>query len=139
MSEKQSCAVRAILTAHYAAGAREFHHGDCVGADAEAHAIARDIGYSVHVHPPENRSFRAYCYGDVNSEPDTYMNRNKAIVGASTIMVGCPASETREQRSGTAATMAYSLSVGVPVVMVAPSGNSNIPKGFLLTPDSVVL
>jgi hypothetical protein len=37
----------------------EFHHGDCIGADAEAHDILDGNVYIV-VHPPTIPKYRAY-------------------------------------------------------------------------------
>ena len=39
-------------------------HGDCIGADAECHKLARDVGgreLAVHVYPPKDERQRAWC------------------------------------------------------------------------------
>ena len=41
-----------------------FHHGDCIGADAEAHTIAKKIGFRVCVHPSTLTKQRAWCEAD---------------------------------------------------------------------------
>ena len=44
MSEKQRSSLRQVLADFFADGARVFRHGDCIGADAQAHAIAKATG-----------------------------------------------------------------------------------------------
>ena len=41
-------------------GAAELHHGDCIGADAEAHEIAKRLKLRVVVHPPDDPKKRAF-------------------------------------------------------------------------------
>lgn len=52
LTPEQRHQVWLILLAARGAGARDFHHGDCVGADAAAHKLAVDLGYAITVHPP---------------------------------------------------------------------------------------
>ena len=54
MTPEQKSALRKLLDG----GAGEFHHGDCVGADSEAHDIADECGYGIILHPPTNQSER---------------------------------------------------------------------------------
>jgi hypothetical protein len=42
-----------------------FHHGDCTGADAEAHDIAKTLGYKIAIHPPNEPFLRALKKGEV--------------------------------------------------------------------------
>lgn len=85
------CLLRGIKTL---AGANnhtvEFHHGDCNGSDEEAHDIACELGYWIHVHPPTQNRHRAHCIGDCNSAPNDYLLRNRDIVRASHIMIATP-------------------------------------------------
>jgi len=104
-------------------GAVTFRHGDCVGADAAAHAIARQLGFCIVLHPPTNNSLRA----NLNAECSTvwkakpYFERNRDIVDYSDCLVACPEGP-ETQRSGTWSTVRYALRVGVPVVVVWPDG-----------------
>jgi hypothetical protein len=61
----------------------ELHHGDCFGADAQAHNIAQDCGWSIVVHPPEATTLRAFVTGvAVVLPPKPYLDRNHDIVDA---------------------------------------------------------
>src|SRR5215831_5936633 len=44
----------------------EFHHGDCIGADAKAHGIVQKYCTTARViiHPPADQSQRALCRAD---------------------------------------------------------------------------
>ena len=88
----------------------ELHHGDCIGSDAQAHKIARELGYRVVGHPPINSSKRAFCDFDELREPREYLIRNHDIVDETNVMVATPdAPETL--RSGTWATIRYARSL----------------------------
>ncbi len=98
-----------------------FHHGDCVGADAEAHDIARRLSYNkVVIHPPINFHKRAWCSGTVVRPPKPYLERNHDIVDASDILIVCPAQQQEVQRSGTWATIRYAKKKCIPVIMIGP-------------------
>lgn len=84
-----------------------FHHGDCVGADAQAHKVAMDLGFTVIIHPPTDTKFRAYSVGDSILPPEDYLARNRAIVDASHLVIGAPKSSAEELRSGTWMTIRY--------------------------------
>lgn len=86
-----------------------FHHGDCVGADAEAHEIARELGFKTHIHPPTISSKRAFCQGDELSEPKSYLTRNRQIVNSVSIMIAAPSSYDWETPSGTRNTFNYAM------------------------------
>jgi hypothetical protein len=81
-SETQAAALKALL-AELVCGV--LHHGDCIGADATAHQVARELGAQVELHPPRNASKRAGCAmldGEVARPLDEYLARNRAIVDA---------------------------------------------------------
>lgn len=88
------------------------HHGDCVGADADAHRTARQrSNVSVVVHPPTDSKLRAFCDYDLLLAPLPYMDRNRAIVDASDVLIACPYEivEPEFGRSGTWSTIRYAL------------------------------
>jgi len=57
----------------------QFHHGDCIGADADAHDIAEKY-MDIVIHPPLNNSKRAFKNSNKILEPKEYLTRNKDIV-----------------------------------------------------------
>lgn len=89
--------------------ATELHHGDCVGADAQAHQIARDLGLRVVGHPPIKEELRAFCECDELREPDDYLVRNRHIVQETEILLALPQGP-EEVRSGTWSTVRYAQS-----------------------------
>jgi hypothetical protein len=106
-----------LLSVH---GTVVFHHGDCVGADAEAHKIAKEIGLRVVVHPPTNPRFRAYCTGDEIRSVAPYLDRNRAIVHESAILIATPAQRNEVLRSGTWATVRTARKAERKVIILYP-------------------
>lgn len=78
-----------------------FHHGDCVGADAEAHEIATELGIQTHVHPPSKDSYRAFCEGTFIDEPMDYLARDRVLAEVCDILIAAPLEPTEQRRSGT--------------------------------------
>jgi len=98
-----------------------FRHGDCTGADEQAHNLARLLGAIIHVHPPTNPRLRAHCDGDVIWLPRDYINRNHDIVNRSDRLIACPKGP-EDMRSGTWVTVFYARNRERPVTIVWPSG-----------------
>lgn len=109
MTRKQIDNLRAQLP-HLMIGTApfEFHHGDCIGADAEAHEVALACGYEIVIHPPEYESKRAFCSGAASVKPPRpYLERNHDIVNAADVLIAAPRTLQEEVRSGTWATVRY--------------------------------
>jgi hypothetical protein len=120
MTAKQRESLANLLRHYYDTnGAREFHHGDCIGADAEAHEVAVAIGYRIVIHPPTNPYKRAFKSGTVRPAK-TYLDRNHDIVDESDVMVATPKSTVEELRSGTWATIRYTRKSGKHLHILAP-------------------
>lgn len=101
-----------------------FRHGDCVGSDEEAHALALDLHYSVIIHPPEDEKKRAFCEEAFTIlEPKPYRERNLRIVQKSHILLAAPKGLAEEQRSGTWSTVRAANNLGVPVRIIFPDGS----------------
>lgn len=101
------------------------HHGDCIGADADAHDIARKLGIKIHVHPPDNPTLRAFKGGDRESEPLPYLERNKAIVNAGQWLIATPATTTEILRSGTWSTVRYARKMDKNRLIIYPGGDTS--------------
>ena len=91
---------------------REFHHGDCVGADEEAHYLIQSIKYtdkiSIVIHPPLQKVDRAFCNGSVVWPEKDYTKRNRDIVDCCSMLIAAPYDDNNEElRSGTWSTVRY--------------------------------
>lgn len=104
-------------------GAHEFHHGDCVGADAEADKIALDLGYTIFVHPPEDPSKRAFCTGGLRVilPKAPYLVRNRSIVDHTEVLIATPKRLSEELRSGTWATIRYARKLRKDILLITPN------------------
>lgn len=100
----------------------EFHHGDCVGADEQAHNLIRNC--DIIVHPPSNPSKRAFCkgYKFIWEEKD-YLDRNHDIVDACDLLVATPCSRYEVTRSGTWATVRYARKRNKRIIIIWPEGD----------------
>lgn len=107
------------LLAHFS-HVHEFHHGDCVGADAEAHVLAKQQGIPTHVHPPRETEKRAGLLGNVNYAPLTYLLRNEQIVKSCEVLIATPREVAEQLRSGTWATVRHARKLHKIVIILYP-------------------
>lgn len=77
------------LLSRLAPGER-FHHGDCIGADKEAHDTARSCGLLIEAHPSTLDEFRAFTDADVVHQAKPPLDRNRDIVDAVELLVAAP-------------------------------------------------
>lgn len=98
----------------------EFHHGDCVGADADAEDLARIRGYKTISHPPTNESKRAFKKSDLILEAKSYMARNTDIAKACDILLAAPKEGVEVLRSGTWSTIRRARKLNKEVIILPP-------------------
>jgi hypothetical protein len=100
-----------------------FRHGDCIGADEQAHKVVRKHTHAqIIVHPPDKVDKRAFCEGDKVLAVKPYLNRNHDIVDDSDLLIACPREFKEQLRSGTWATIRYARSKRKPVYIIWPDG-----------------
>ena len=110
----------------------EFHHGACVGADADAAAIVSVAPWDVFKakikmiarpgNMPRMVSQVAINLSDLVLPSKGTLARNKDIVNACTVLVACPKTTNPNERSGTWSTIRYAIKTGVQVVVISPTG-----------------
>lgn len=115
-------AQRGALMVFLSGGSGEFHHGDCMGADAEAHDIAYDLGYVIVGHPPSTGGWRAGKNCTVLLPEKPYLARNRDIVDATIALIAAPQLSDEQSRGGTWSTVRYARKRGKPVVIIHPDG-----------------
>lgn len=115
-----------------------FHHGDCTGADENAHNLVvdyfRTLSPEIHmkqgfftpkisIHPPVNESKRAFCKALDIRPAKPYLDRNRDIVNESDILIGTPKEKIEQFRySGTWYTIRYARKTGKKVYIIYPDG-----------------
>lgn len=120
MTEAQWSGVWAVL---HQMQVTELHHGDCVGADAQAHQLAQHMGIRIIIHPPLDEKYRAYCRGaEEIRAPKYYFERNRDIVDETSILIGTPLTEHQEESGGTWYTITYCSKKRQSPIVVWPSG-----------------
>lgn len=102
----------------------EFHDGDCIGGDEQAHAIVREQAPRCYMvgHPPENKKQRAGLVYNREHPAKGYVKRNQEIVDMSTKIIAMPDSKKEKQRSGTWATIRYARKIGADLSILYPDG-----------------
>jgi hypothetical protein len=126
MTEAQQATVHRLLLD---LGAGAVHHGDCIGADDEADTIARELGIVIHLHPPTDRTKRAFNVIDVDLYPEKpYLERNRDIIDACEALIAAPKETTETLRSGTWSTVRYARKQGKPVHICWPDGSVSEEK-----------
>lgn len=122
----QHLSLRRVLSALLSSPADTFHHGDCIGADAQAHDTTRNVSHARIIgHPPDKSVIRAFKGCDILRAELPYLVRNRNIVDATDEMVATPDGPER-QRSGTWSTIRYALKKGQRVNIVWPDGRIEV-------------
>jgi len=102
----------------------DFHHGDCLGADEEAAAIAKELNYHIIGHPPIKQYKRAFFTSDEEWSQKDYLDRNKDIVNESEVLIAAPKGP-EELRSGTWSTVRYARKMSKKILIINPDGTLN--------------
>lgn len=103
-------------------------HGDCIGADAQAHEIADSLGMNIIIHPPVDEAHRAFCRtpeggGSLTLEvPKRHFARNRDIVNNCDVLIACPIDNERQHFGGTWYTYDYALKQKRPLICIYPNG-----------------
>lgn len=120
MSRAQCGAVADLLFVELAPVC-ELHHGDCVGADADADLIAHAQGIATVVHPPYLPAYRAWSKNAAEYRPPKdYLSRDVDIVDETDVLIAAPYRET--ERGGTWFTVRYARQQNRPLAIVYRSG-----------------
>ncbi len=105
----------------------EFHHGDCIGADAQAAKIAKQFGFYLICHPgyppknPKETKYRAFTdFNDEVLEPKPFIERDRDIVDVTDKLIAAPVSQQEETRSGTWTTIRYAKKRGKTITILNP-------------------
>lgn len=102
-----------------------FHHGDCIGSDAQAAKLAKALGFILVCHPghPRNKNntmYRAFTeFNDTMYEVKPFIKRDRDIVDAVETMIATPAGE-EQIRSGTWTTIRYTRKQNKSVHIIYP-------------------
>jgi hypothetical protein len=121
MTQKQRVELAKLLVDLRELNTISFHHGDCIGADKQAHDIALSLSIPIIIYPPLIDKKRAFCKGYYSRKtPMSYLARNHAIVDDVEILIACPKSDQEEMRSGTWATVRYARKTGKSVTIINP-------------------
>jgi hypothetical protein len=120
MTPEQVTALYAILP--IADPTSEFHHGDCLGADAQAHDMAVGCGCRTVSHPPIKDDLRAFKKADEIREPKSYLARNRDIVRETEFVIAAPKEFTEQPKGGTWYTVRFARESGKRLCVIRPDG-----------------
>lgn len=101
-------------------------HGDCVGADVEAHKVALQFGFDIYGRPCNLNEQRAFAVEKCLSEPKAPLVRNQDIVNDVDFLIACPGTDEEELRSGTWSTIRYARKKHKPMIIIFPDGKFRV-------------
>jgi hypothetical protein len=119
MTGEQMGALKVVLAS---LGQAVLHHGDAIGADADAHDVAVTLGWMAVIHPPINEGWRARKEAAEERSPKPYLVCNRDIVEETELLIAVPAKATEHLRSGTWSTVRYARCLGRPISIIMPDG-----------------
>lgn len=99
-------------------------HGDCHGADTEAHMLAAEKGHEITIRPCDFPGARARSWAATIHEEKRPLVRNHDIVDESEMMFAFPDGWVEQWRgSGTWATIRYAKKVKKMLWIIYPDGS----------------
>ena len=125
MSPAQISRVKEILSDF---NPKKIVHGDCIGADAQTHDIAEEMGLEIVIRPCTIRSKRAFKEADLVMDPIDPIERNKHIVEDSDLVLACPKEPRSTLRSGTWSAIRHAKRTQTPVWIIYPDGTEDKPS-----------
>lgn len=105
--------------------AKEFHHGNCVGADEEAARIADSYQYVTVSHPSTLIEYDSRYESDVTLLRKPPLKRNQDIVRECEIVIATPKERTEPaplRGQGTWSTVRYARKRDVKCIIIWPDG-----------------
>ncbi len=101
-----------------------FHHGNCVGADKDAHDVVRAcLPTKIRLHPCNITNKQAECVGDATELVLPPLVRNRVMVDQCPILVATPGEADEVLRSGTWATIRYARAKKRTIYLITPLGD----------------
>ncbi|MFC1670925.1 hypothetical protein ACFL20_11080 [Spirochaetota bacterium] len=115
----------------------ELHHGDCIGADEDAHTLIIEnyLTDEVHIHPPRNEEIRANTYEKKDKkksikfklyDPRPYVERNHDIVDLCEVIIAAPKEYKEQSDSDTWITVRYCKMEKKRTIIIYPDGKSTM-------------
>jgi hypothetical protein len=108
-------------------GLNEYHHGLCIGADEQMHALAFEMEVPIVGHPPTRTDQMMVIHREefvAMREPLPYLVRNRAIVQETDALVGLPSHTETQRGSGTWHTIRWAHKLERPVAIIWPWGET---------------
>ena len=122
MRPAQKKVLRQLLIDLREIGITRLHLGDCIGADAQAYAIAKDLGFYLIGHPPTDPRKRAMLSYNETRDEFPFLVRNGHIVTECAYLVVTPHTTYHVKRSGTWATFRNAKRRGREGCVIDPYG-----------------
>lgn len=130
MTTAQRATVRRLFIA---LGLHILHHGDCIGSDAQAHAIAKHMRARIVGHPPDDDKARAFCDFDEIRAVAPYLVRNTHIAqdGVDGLIAAPPnySEVKRGEGGGTWSTVRRARKLHRRIWLVFPDGSVKEDQG----------
>jgi predicted Rossmann fold nucleotide-binding protein DprA/Smf involved in DNA uptake len=119
MNEIQTTNLDKLLHQHKFSS-RWFIHGGAVGADTQAHNIAKRFGYKIKIFPCHSTSLSLFA--DEMAPVMPPLSRNRLLVLDCDLLVATPFEDEEVLRSGTWATIRFARRVKRKIILLFPSG-----------------
>ena len=122
LTRRQRDSLQVLLELLLDEGHTLFVHGDCIGADTEAHRLANSLGFRIHIRP-STAATRAFNSGKVLLPAKSPLERNIDIVEEGDILVACPRHDKEITRSGTWHAVRSARKCQKRIIIVWPDGS----------------